>query len=137
MLKTIKVTAKLHKRIKLQAAKEEITILALIIKMFKTYMSTTLLLLIITSCSSTYTKIDKPNYDRYTHDQKIEKGLSTRDVMNMFGSPQHVSRGNYSTKFTYYRGIHCQSLYCSVTFIDNEVTDFNSFRQEYINFLGE
>jgi len=95
----------------------------------------TFILILFTGCASTYTKVDKPNYSRYTHDQKISKGMTPREVMDMFGSADHVVQGNYTIKFTYYRKIQCQSVYCSVTFVDGEVTDYDSFRQEYINFL--
>jgi len=99
------------------------------------------LMALLTSCASTYTKVDKPNYDRYEHDQKISKGMSTREVMDMFGSPQIVKEvfhyNRVVLEFTYYRGIHCKSTYCFVHFDreDKKVINWIEFRQEYMSFL--
>ena len=96
-------------------------------------------LLFLTSCASTYTKVDKVNYSKHEHDQKIAKGMTPKEVMEKFGSPATVQRvfhyDRVVTEFTYYRGIHCKSVYCFVHFDKKKVINWIEFRQEYINFL--
>lgn len=138
--KPIQIEESLHYRIKTQALKEKLTLGEFIMKIFLKYMSTLCILLIVSSCASTYTKVDPVNYDRYKHDQKIEKGMSMEDVMKKFGSPADVKKtvydAEYVTTFVYYRAIHCKAVYCFVSFDDDkEVINFDEFRQEYINFL--
>ena len=93
------------------------------------------LTVILTSCASTYTPVDKTNMDRFTHDQKISVDMTAREVMGMFGSPDRVIKGNTTFKFVYYRKIQCAGVYCTIDFKDGEVVGYNSFRQEYINFI--
>ena len=111
-------------------------------KMFIKYMSTLCVLFLFVSCSSTtYTKIDEPNYKRYNHDQKIELGMTVEEVLNSFGSPSHIDKtwGNKMMviEFRYYRAIHCQEMMCFVQFDEEsrKVVNYINFRGEYINFM--
>jgi hypothetical protein len=106
----------------------------------KTLISICMLMLFV-SCGSTFTKVDKVNYARYEHDQKIEKGIGMKEVMDKFGSPHDVKNYGYNgegtTTFVYYRAIQCKVVYCFVVFDDDkEVINFDEFRQEYVNFLN-
>lgn len=98
-----------------------------------------LLVMFLGGCQSTYlkTKPDESNFDRFTHKQHMELGMTQKEVMRKFGSPQTVNKiwhkGQWAVQFVYYRSIYCEGIYCFVEFSEenNEVIDWNLFRMEY------
>lgn len=96
--------------------------------------------LLLASCGTTkYVYVDKVNYKRYQHDQKVRVGMSQKEVMNMFGSPDNVRKtynyGGERVQFVYYKKIFCRTTTCFVYFKGQRATDFTYFRQEFDNSL--
>jgi hypothetical protein len=100
------------------------------------------LLFIFVSCSTTkhIVHVDPVNEKRFLHDQKIKAGMTHKEVMLMFGSPDEAMEAHYikaaSIKWVYYRKMFCahQSDRCYVTFDrENRVIDHFNFRMEVSN----
>jgi hypothetical protein len=99
------------------------------------------LLFLITSCATkTIIHVDPVNEKRFLHDQKIKAGMTQREVIQMFGSPDEVIQTNYikaaSIEWVYYRKMFCahQSDRCYVTFDrEDRVIDHFNFRMEMSN----
>lgn len=96
----------------------------------------------MTSCATYYTKgPDTINKGRYQHDEKILTGMTMKEVMDRFGSPQLVEKRYHSQwviEFTYYRSLYCTSIYCFVRFDleDKKVVDYINFRQEFTDLVS-
>ena len=141
-IKLVKVTEEIHKRLKQEALDKNITLFELLTRILKRHFGILILILTVSACSSTkmYTKVDRVNPERYEHQQKIELGLSMRQVVSRFGSPQEVKRNYVNQRvieFVYYRNIACSSVFCFVRFDEEEkrVVSHDNFRQEYTNYL--
>jgi outer membrane protein assembly factor BamE (lipoprotein component of BamABCDE complex) len=92
------------------------------------------ILFTLASCSSTYVKVDKVNYDRFEHDQKVVIGMSKKEVLKKFGSPDMASSKNYGTQWKYYHKIFCahDGAVCAFYFDDGgKLIDTFNVRMEF------
>lgn len=135
--KTVKVDTNTHHDLKVQSAKENLSIKELIMKLVKNYLAL-LTVLTFVGCATTYTKVDKTNWERFEHDQKIAIGMTMEEITKSFGSPQKAEvytdwlTGTH-INWTYTYSIHCQWAECYVTFEEGKVTKYQGFRMEYID----
>ena len=99
------------------------------------------LLFILVSCGTTrIIHVDAVNEKRFLHDQKIRAGMTHREVMREFGSPDMVKDSDYNRataiEWVYYHKMFCGHLSdrCYI-FFDKEdrVVDHFNFRMEVSN----
>lgn len=137
---SIRIPSELHQALKIEAAKQGVSIMELLIRIVTKYLSTLCVLVILTSCGSAKfheTKVEKWTYDQINHQQKVVVGMEKADVMKKFGAPdrvQQVELGfNKRIEIEYIYKIWCASPSCRV-YVDPEtglVTSYVNFRYEY------
>jgi len=141
-MKTLKIPDWLHEKLKVKAAQKRITIIQLLTEILCRYLCLILILSMI-GCSSSkmYTQVNPVNEKKYKHHQKIQRGMSMREVIDKFGDPIDVRKewalNQIAIVFIYYNAIHCNGVYCEVRFNQNtkEVVSFVNFRQEYVDWV--
>lgn len=144
LMKTLKIPQDLHQKLKIQAAKEGVSLMELIIKIITKYLSSLAVLLLFVSCASPKyyeTKVEKWSYSQIEHQQKIKVGMDKAEVTARFGAPDRVQEVTLvfakRIEIEYLYKIWCSYPSCRV-YVDPEtglVTSYENFRYEYTESL--
>ena len=94
------------------------------------------LLVMLMGCANMYTKVDPVNMKRFEHDQKVVKGMTKMEVLDLFGSPDVAYARSYGFEWRYYQNIFCgnDGQVCSFYFNEDEkLNDSYNIRMEFNN----
>ena len=143
-MRTINIPKELHTKLKLEATKQGISIMALLTRIITNYLATLCVMLMFVGCGTvSYVKVDKVNMDRFTHDQKIVEGLSRQEVLDKFGSPDQAFATTFGAKgaivWRYNYKIFCsqRGTRCDVYFRNDSVIYTSNFRMEFSNLVSK
>ena len=139
-MKTLKIPTELHQALKVQAAKQGVSLMQLIVTILKKYLATLAIVLTLVSCASPRhytTKVEEFGYDKIEHRQKIYIGQNKEEVLRNFGAPTRVQtvqlNFNNRVEIEYLYAVWCSYPSCRV-YVDpetNKVTSYLNFRYEY------
>ena len=139
-IKTINISKKRHDQLKLASSIKNISMVdlvdAILNKALKSILPI-LVLFVMVSCSTVrYVEVDPVNMKRFQHKQKIEAGMTEREVLEMLGSPDDIKHKYMVSKgvtcWEYYKKIFCSGYRCYVYFDrDSKVMFTHDVRMEF------
>lgn len=139
-MKTLKIPTELHQALKIEAAKQGVSIMELVVMILKKYLATLAVVLTLVSCASPRhytTKVPEFSYEQIAHQQKIAVGQDKEEVLKNFGAPTRVQmvqlNFNNRVEIEYLYAVWCSYPSCRV-YVDpetNKVTSYLNFRYEY------
>lgn len=141
-IKTLKVSKFLHEKIKEAAKNNNMSIYDMTNKILTEGLRMLLVCFIClpfvgcgTQTKTKYVHVDKVPMERYNHDQKFRPGMTQKEVMAMFGSPDVINKKYYSgptIQWVYKNEIFCKGYRCFIYFNTNGLTTSSThIRQEF------
>lgn len=137
-LKNILIPMELHRLLKAEAAKQGKTIMDMLIEIIKKHLGLMVVMVMVVGCAHNLVPVDKTNYARFEHDQKVLAGMDRSEVLQKFGTPNHSEEANWSGKnvliWNYNRAIFCghESENCAFYFDrDNRLFHTYNVRMEF------
>jgi hypothetical protein len=137
-MKTLKISESLHKQLKEASKRSGRSIMHIVAEAIKKYLATLSVLILFVGCSTVkYVEIDKPNYKKYQHEQVVRTGMSMKEALDTFGSPDSskidYAMGQTTITWVYYKKIFCDQFACFLNFsvTDKKLVSQNGFRVEF------